>query len=74
MLPPPAPPQFHNPEDEPSCSRTISIPINDNHKFTVAEYREKLYGEIVKRKKALRAKMEQRRKAAGASRGGTQDG
>jgi len=58
--------QFHNPEDEPSCSRVISIPINDNHKFTVAEYREKLYGEIVKRKKALRAKMEQRRKAAGS--------
>ncbi len=31
--------QFHNPEDEPSCSRVITIPINDNHKYSIAEYR-----------------------------------
>lgn len=24
--------QFHNPDDEPVCGRTISIPINDNTK------------------------------------------
>lgn len=27
--------QFHNPDDEPSCSRTIIIPINDNHKYSI---------------------------------------
>jgi serine/threonine protein kinase len=27
--------QFHNPDDEPSCSRTITIPINDNHKYSI---------------------------------------
>jgi serine/threonine protein kinase len=27
--------QFHNPDDEPSCSRIITIPINDNHKYSI---------------------------------------
>lgn len=27
--------QFHNPDDEPSCSRVITIPINDNHKYSI---------------------------------------
>ena len=43
--------QFHNPADEPSCNHIISIPIDDNTKYTIQEYREKLYAEIVKRKK-----------------------
>jgi mitogen-activated protein kinase 15 len=45
--------QFHNPADEPSCNHIISIPIDDNTKYTIQEYREKLYAEIVKRKKVL---------------------
>eukprot|EP00227_Mantoniella_beaufortii_P020136 CAMPEP_0197574462 /NCGR_PEP_ID=MMETSP1326-20131121/189_1 /TAXON_ID=1155430 /ORGANISM="Genus nov. species nov., Strain RCC2288" /LENGTH=406 /DNA_ID=CAMNT_0043137049 /DNA_START=114 /DNA_END=1336 /DNA_ORIENTATION=- len=45
--------QFHNPADEPSCNHIISIPIDDNTKYTIQEYREKLYAEIVKRKKEL---------------------
>ena len=36
--------QFHNPADEPSCDHIISIPIDDNTKYTIQEYREKLYG------------------------------
>jgi hypothetical protein len=52
--------QFHNPDDEPNCSRVITIPINDNHKYTIAEYRDRLYQEIVKKKKELRRKIKEK--------------
>jgi mitogen-activated protein kinase 15 len=52
--------QFHNPADEPSAPRPILIPINDNHKYTINEYRDRLYAEIVRRKKELRKKMKER--------------
>ena len=29
--------QFHNPADEPSCDHIITIPINDNTKYTIQE-------------------------------------
>ena len=35
--------QFHNPEDEPTCNKRILIPIDDNKKFSISEYRNKLY-------------------------------
>jgi len=35
--------QFHNPDDEPRCTRKINIPIDDNQKFSIREYRNKLY-------------------------------
>ena len=59
--------QFHNTSDEPGCNRTITIPINDNTKYSIAEYRDKLYAEIVKRKKELRKRM----KEGGSARGVT---
>lgn len=31
--------QFHNLADEPSCNRIIVLPISDNTKYTVSEYR-----------------------------------
>jgi len=40
--------QFHNPDDEPACSRIIQIPINDNKKLSVAAYREELYRTVIK--------------------------
>jgi len=46
--------QFHNPADEPRCSKTIQIPIDDNHKYSITEYRTKLYADIVKKKKETR--------------------
>lgn len=52
--------QFHNEADEPSHPTTITIPIDDNHKYSIEEYREKLYAEIVKRKKELRRKARER--------------
>ncbi|KAG0577463.1 hypothetical protein M758_5G151000 [Ceratodon purpureus] len=48
--------QFHNPSDEPICNRIVRIPIDDNTKFTINEYRERLYAEIVRRKKEIRRK------------------
>merc|ERR1711998_70318 len=49
--------QFHNPDDEPGCDRDISIPIDDNTKYTINDYREKLYIEIVRKKKEIRRRM-----------------
>ena len=49
--------QFHNTDDEPICARKINIPIDDNQKFSIREYRNKLYSDIHKRKKELRKKI-----------------
>merc|ERR1719515_645864 len=46
--------QFHNPEDEFDCDRAIRIPIDDNTKLTVADYRERLYNEVLRKKKEQR--------------------
>ncbi|GBF98219.1 cell-cycle-assocaited kinase [Raphidocelis subcapitata] len=64
--------QFHSPDDEPSCSRVIAIPINDNCKYSISDYRDKLYAEILKRKRELHARMKAREaaKAAAAAGGG----
>jgi mitogen-activated protein kinase 15 len=48
--------QFHNPDDEPSCQYTVRIPIDDDHKFSIREYRERLYSDIARRKKEIRRK------------------
>eukprot|EP00500_Bicosoecida_sp_ms1_P004548 CAMPEP_0203815314 /NCGR_PEP_ID=MMETSP0115-20131106/9954_1 /ASSEMBLY_ACC=CAM_ASM_000227 /TAXON_ID=33651 /ORGANISM="Bicosoecid sp, Strain ms1" /LENGTH=356 /DNA_ID=CAMNT_0050724211 /DNA_START=300 /DNA_END=1370 /DNA_ORIENTATION=+ len=48
--------QFHNVDDEPACPRIIKIDIDDNTKYTFADYREKLYKEIARKKKDARAK------------------
>eukprot|EP00929_Paragymnodinium_shiwhaense_P003862 TRINITY_DN104560_c0_g1_i1.p1 TRINITY_DN104560_c0_g1~~TRINITY_DN104560_c0_g1_i1.p1 ORF type:complete len:510 (+),score=120.24 TRINITY_DN104560_c0_g1_i1:84-1613(+) len=46
--------QFHNPEDEVDCEQPINIPIDDNTKLTVEDYRERLYTEVQEKKKAQR--------------------
>ena len=46
--------QFHNPADEPVSKKIVTIPIDDNTKYSISEYRDKLYSEIIKRKKELR--------------------
>jgi len=53
--------QFHNPDDEPACDREINIPIDDNTKYTINDYREKLYIEIVRKKKEIRRRMREPR-------------
>jgi len=52
--------QFHNPEDEPRPNGVIQIPIDDNTKYTINDYREKLYIEIVRKKKEIRRRMKER--------------
>lgn len=49
--------QFHSPEDEPNCDERINIPIDDNQKFSIREYRNKLYDDIHRRKKEIRKKI-----------------
>lgn len=41
--------QFHSPEDEPDCDHKIVIPIDDNQKRSIDEYRGKLYTDILER-------------------------
>ncbi|KXZ50454.1 hypothetical protein GPECTOR_16g628 [Gonium pectorale] len=60
--------QFHNPADEPVCHRIIVLPISDNTKYTVSEYRERLYGEILKKKKEVVKQMKEREAALAAAR------
>ena len=49
--------QFSNPDEEINCTKKINIPIDDNQKFSIKEYRNKLYADIHKRKKELRKKI-----------------
>ncbi|KAK9839690.1 hypothetical protein WJX81_006382 [Elliptochloris bilobata] len=63
--------QFHAPADEPAAPGVITIPIDDNTKYSIDEYRNKLYLEIVRRKKELRRRQrghDEARDAAAASR------
>ena len=42
---------------EPSCPGRLSIPIDDDHKFTVNDYRERLYQQVIANKKDRSARM-----------------
>ena len=44
-------------DTEIACEKPIHIPIDDNVKYTVKEYRQKLYDDILKRKKEIRKKL-----------------
>ena len=43
--------QFHADEEEPAFDGVIKIPVDDNTKFTVEDYRVRLYSEVVRRRK-----------------------
>jgi len=43
--------QFHDASTEPACAKPIILEIDDNVKFSISEYRENLYNEVVKKKK-----------------------
>ncbi|MEW5317576.1 MAG: hypothetical protein WDW38_008862 [Sanguina aurantia] len=49
--------QFHNPAEEIACPVNIVLPISDNTKYTVVEYRDRLYAEILKKKREIQRKM-----------------
>ncbi|EAL48573.1 mitogen-activated protein kinase, putative [Entamoeba histolytica HM-1:IMSS-B] len=40
---------FHDPNDEPSAPGKITIPITDNHKYSINNYRGSLYVEIMRK-------------------------
>lgn len=54
--------KFHDPEEELPCNRIIRIPISDNKRQSVNEYREALYAAIVKHKKDMRKLHRERRR------------
>merc|ERR1711879_526936 len=47
---------FHNEEEELTCDKVIKISIDDDHKYSISEYRNVLYQEIVAKKKEARRK------------------
>lgn len=51
---------FSCPEEEIVCPGSIKIPINDNKKLSIREYREALYNDIAKRKKIERKKWQEK--------------
>lgn len=48
--------QFHNAAEEKRSPKIIDIPISDQKKLTIKEYREALYADILKKKKEQRKK------------------
>ena len=48
---------FHKEDEEMVCDRKISIPLDDNKKYKLDQYRQKLYDEILKRKIEIRKKI-----------------
>jgi len=52
--------QFSSPEEEIVCDHIISIPMDDNVKFTVKEYRDAIYADIARKKKEQRKKLQEK--------------
>ena len=50
--------------DEPSASRPARVPLDDNTKLSVAEYRDSLYAHGVARRKEQRARLREREREA----------
>ena len=58
---------FHQKEKETVCDKIIKIPMDDNTKYSVKEYRQRLYDDILKRKKEIRKKIVAMQKKTGSS-------
>jgi len=52
--------QFSSPEEEIVCDHIIEIPMDDNTKFSVKEYRDAIYSDIARKKKEQRKKMQEK--------------
>lgn len=55
--------QFHNEAEEPSLNRPIELPIDDNTKISIAEYRMTLYEDIKRKRREKRMKARDSRAA-----------
>eukprot|EP01083_Nonionella_stella_P053403 141275_1 len=60
--------QFHNAVHEPTCDRVITICIDDNKKYSISEYRDQLYRDILRKKKEIRKQQRNRRRQQGKHR------
>jgi len=58
--------QFHNPADETEATESVFVPVDDNIKLPLAEYRALLYSEIKKKRKEKNARIKARKAAAKA--------
>ena len=45
---------FHDINEEIICPYTVRIPLDDNKKFSIKNYREKIYKDIYRKKKEIR--------------------
>jgi mitogen-activated protein kinase 15 len=52
--------QFSSPDEEISCTKIIQIPMDDNTKFSVKEYREAIYNDITQKKVQQKKKAQAR--------------
>mmetsp|Transcript_11421 Transcript_11421/g.18304 ORF Transcript_11421/g.18304 Transcript_11421/m.18304 type:complete len:378 (-) Transcript_11421:401-1534(-) len=55
--------QFHNPKDEPTLPNPIKISFDDNKRFTIDEYRKSLYKRIIEKRKEMRRRKKELKKA-----------
>ena len=55
---------FHCEDDEPVAKGPITIPLDDNQKLTMREYRSALYRFIQKKRKSAKSKIKRRRTRA----------
>ncbi len=53
---------FHVKESETTCTKIVTIPMDDNTKYSVKEYRQKLYDDILRRKRLIKKKIEEEKK------------
>eukprot|EP01089_Gocevia_fonbrunei_P015354 TRINITY_DN4475_c0_g1_i2.p1 TRINITY_DN4475_c0_g1~~TRINITY_DN4475_c0_g1_i2.p1 ORF type:complete len:270 (-),score=49.18 TRINITY_DN4475_c0_g1_i2:87-896(-) len=64
-------------EDEPVCAGPISIPIDDNTKYSIQDYRNKLYSDIKAKKREQKKKLvemkQQKKKKRKAVRSGSRE-
>mmetsp|Transcript_855 Transcript_855/g.1259 ORF Transcript_855/g.1259 Transcript_855/m.1259 type:complete len:396 (+) Transcript_855:139-1326(+) len=66
--------EFHVPAEEFSCDRGITISIDDNHKYSISDYRNHLYEDIVVKKKEQRKKRKEKTTSSKKRRGSTDKG
>lgn len=52
---------FHNPSDEPTSPSEITTPIDGFIRYSVSQYRDKLYTTILQKKKEVRAQVREKR-------------
>ena len=65
--------EFHCPEEEVVCDRMIEISIDDNHKYSIADYRDHLYEQILQKKKEQRKKRKEKKESSKKKRRGSRD-